>query len=119
MSHPFATSGEVRNGPIIKERDRVRTRELIAIFAAALLFVVGLLAYVRQHLEIIRYGYRIEELRHQRTELLERQRQLVLERAYLRNPIRVEAIARGQLGMIDPPISAWTSFAAPAKGDRR
>jgi cell division protein FtsL len=81
----------------------------VAIFAAALLFVVGLLAYVRQHLEIIRYGYRIEELRHRRTELLERQRHLILERAYLRNPKRIEAIARQRLGMIEPPLPTGTA----------
>jgi cell division protein FtsL len=114
--NPFATPGEVRNGPIIKERDRVRTRELAAIFAAAMLFVFGLLVYVRQHLEVIRLGYRIEEVRHQRAELLERQRHLILERAYLRNPRRVDEIARLRIGMVDPPAGQWVAVVGPHPG---
>jgi cell division protein FtsL len=78
-----------------------------------LLFVGGLLVYVRQHLEVIRIGYRIEEVRYRRAQLLERQRHLVLERAYLRNPKRISAIARERLGLVEPPPEHWILLPQP------
>ena len=48
------------------------------------------------------YGYQIEEAQKTKEQLSEIGRQLRLERASLRNPQRIDAIARGELGMVIP-----------------
>ncbi|PYS29951.1 MAG: cell division protein FtsL, partial [Acidobacteria bacterium] len=47
-------------------------------------------------------------------QLSETSRQLRLERAFLRNPERIDAIARGQLGMVAPAPGQLVTLSADA-----
>jgi cell division protein FtsL len=67
-----------------------------AAMAACLLF------YAWQHFECIQIRYRIAQLDAQRTRSAELNEQLNLEIATLRSPMRVDAIARNQLGLTVP-----------------
>jgi cell division protein FtsL len=67
-----------------------------AAMAACLLF------YAWQHFDCIQVRYRIEQLDAQRTRSAELNEQLHLEIATLRSPMRVDAIARNQLGLTVP-----------------
>jgi cell division protein FtsL len=69
--------------------------------------LVPVLFYVWQQVEYIRYGYQVEQLREERSRLVEWNRQLKLERATLLNLRRVEKVAAGQLGLV-PPTSENT-----------
>jgi len=64
--------------------------------------VMGL-SRVRASTEILELGAEITELTSEQSRLLELQRRLGAERAYLRHPDRIEEVARGELGMI--PVS--------------
>ena len=67
-----------------------------AAMAACLLF------YAWQHFECIQIRYQIEQLDTQRAQAAELNQQLHLEVATLRSPMRVDAIARNQLGLTVP-----------------
>ena len=66
----------------------------------AVLFLFTMI-YAWQHLSSIEYGYKIETLRMQRDGLLEMNRALRLEEASLRDPERIDMLAR-KLGLQSP-----------------
>lgn len=102
----YAVRKDVRNNPIVREVDHDRQRELLSMFGLAAIIVVTMLFWAVQHFELIRHGYRLEELQRQRAAEEEQARHLRLEIEKLRSPKRIEALAKGQLHLV-----------APAKGE--
>jgi len=74
-----------------------RRRLLIGAAVAACL-----LSYAWQHFECIQIRYQLEQLSSERAQARELNQQLHLEIATLRSPMRVDAIARNQLGLTVP-----------------
>lgn len=101
-SFEFAIKKDVRNNPIVREVDRARHRELweSVIVGAVLLAVV--LFWNLQHFELLRHGYKFEQLRKERAAAEEQRRQLRLEFETLRAPSRVEALATSKLHLVSP-----------------
>ena len=56
------------------------------------------MTYALQHFKAIEYGYKIESLKSQRDSLVEENRALRLEEASLRDPERIDRMAR-QIGL--------------------
>ena len=100
------------NNNVIREADKKSHRDYIVVTALAAMFLFGLFAYGWQHYQWIQYGYRIEEAQKKRDQLAEISRQLRLERASLRNPQRIDAIARRELGMVVPVPGQLVTFSA-------
>lgn len=100
------------NSNVIREADKKSHRDYIVVTALAAMFLFGLFAYGWQHYQWIQYGYRIEETQKKRDQLAEIGRQLRLERASLRNPQRIDAIARKELGMVVPVPGQLVTFSA-------
>lgn len=98
----YAVRRPVENVYLVRERDRRRTRELLAFVVAAVPPAVVLFAAVWANLETVRLGYQIERLAKQRATLVEARRQLELERAQAAALDRVEPIAREKLGLVAP-----------------
>jgi hypothetical protein len=88
----------IDNSRLVKVSDPQRRRE-IRIFSAAVaaLFMV-MMFYAWQHFSSIEYGYRIEAQKIERERLVEVNRTLRLESASLRDPGRIDALAR-QMGL--------------------
>ena len=103
--HRYIINKKVGNEQLVREVDSKRHRELVMAGITALVLALAVLAYAWQHFEMIRIGYRVEELRLEREHLLKIQRELKLERASLTSPDRVEAIAIQQLGLNHPSVS--------------
>jgi cell division protein FtsL len=61
-----------------------------------------LLSYAWQHFQCIQIRYQLEQLASERAQAAELNQQLHLEVATLRSPMRVDAIARNQLGLTVP-----------------
>ncbi len=98
----YAVRKDVRNNPIVREVDRDRQRELIAMFGLAAVVVVSMLFWAAQHFELIRHGYALEELQRQRASEEDRARHLRLEIEKLSSPKRIESLAKGQLQLVAP-----------------
>ncbi len=91
----------IDNSRLVKVEDPRRTREMRQFgIALACLFVL-VMGYAFQHFKAIEYGYKIEALKSQRANLLEMNRALSLEEATLRDPERIDRIAR-EMGLQSP-----------------
>ena len=88
----------IDNSRLVKVSDPQRRRE-IRIFSAAVaaLFMV-MMFYAWQHFSSIEYGYKIEAQKSERDRVVEVNRTLKLEAASLRDPGRIDALAR-QMGL--------------------
>jgi cell division protein FtsL len=85
-----------RWSPAASPRERRYYGRLLLLGAALL----GLGVLVSQERYQSReYGYQVEQLERQRLELIEANRKLRLEEASLGDPLRIDSIARNELGM--------------------
>ncbi len=93
---------DIRNNPIVREVDQERVRELWRSTAVGTVFVALLLYAAWQHFELIRFGYRVEQLQQARVAEEQINRHLRLQVQTLQRPQRIEQIARTQLKMAQP-----------------
>ena len=101
-SFEYAIKKDVRNNPIVREVDEARHRELWKSVALAAFLVVVLLFSAWQHFELLRHGYRVEQMQRERAAEEEAARQLRLEIDTLRSPQRIEALATRKLRLVAP-----------------
>lgn len=98
----YAVRKDVRNNPIVREVDHERQAELWKTTGLAALVVIALMFWTWQHFELVRHGYRLEELQKQQSVEEDIARHLRLEVETLRSPKRIETLARGQLNLVTP-----------------
>ena len=98
----YAIKKDVRNNPIVREVDEARQRQLWKTVAVVALLVAVFLFSVWQRTELIRHGYKIEQMQREKAAEQEMGRQLRLEIDTLKAPRRIEALAMGQLHLIAP-----------------
>jgi cell division protein FtsL len=98
----YAIKKDVRNNPIVREIDNARHRELWKTVAVAGLFVVILLTWAWQQFDILRHGYKVEEMQRERAAEEETARQLRLEIETLKSPRRIEELATQKLHLVAP-----------------
>jgi cell division protein FtsL len=98
----YAIKKDVRNNPIVREVDRERHLEMWRSVAVGVFLVAVLLFSAWQHFELLRHGYRIEEMQKERSAEDEINRHLRLEIDTLRSPARIERLATQRLGMVAP-----------------
>ena len=98
----YAIRKDVRNNPIVREVDQERQRELWQSLWIGVSLVLVLLFSAWQHFELLRHGYRVEEMQRERAVEAEINRHLNLEIETLRAPQRIEKLAIGRLHMVQP-----------------
>ena len=98
----YAIRKDVRNNPIVREVDERRQRELWQSMAIGGVLVLVLLFSAWQHFELLRHGYRLEQMQRERATESEINRHLRLEIETLRAPQRIEKLATERLGMVAP-----------------
>ena len=91
----------IDNSRLVKVEDPRRTREMRQFGIALACLFVFVMTYAFQHFKAIEYGYKIEALKLQRTNLTEINRALRLNEALLRDPERIDRMARN-LGLQSP-----------------
>ena len=101
-SFEYAIKTDVRNNPIVREIDRDRQRDMVRSVAIGVLLVSVLLFSAWQHFELLRHGYRLEQMQKERAAEEEINRHLRLEIDTLRSPARIERLATGRLRMVAP-----------------
>jgi cell division protein FtsL len=98
----YAIKKDVRNNAIVREVDERRQRELWMSLAIGVVLVLVVMFDAWQHFELIRHGYRIEQMQRERTAEDDVRQHLRLELETLRAPQRIERLATGRLGMVAP-----------------
>ena len=94
-------SKAIDNSRLVKMEDPRRSREMrhFAVALACLFLLV--MTYAWQHFKAIEYGYQIESMKIERDGMAEMNRALRLEDASLRDPERIDVMAR-KLGLQSP-----------------
>ena len=98
----YHTVKRIDNTRLVRPAAPARLRDLAQLCAAGGAIAVCLLFYAWQHFECIQIRYQVEQLESQRAKEVQLNQQLHLEVAALRSPMRVDTIARNQLGLTVP-----------------
>jgi cell division protein FtsL len=101
-SFEYAIRKDVRNNPIVREVDEERHRELWQSAGIGVVLVLVLLFSAWQKLELLRHGYRLEQMQRDRAVEADINRHLRLEVETLRAPQRIQKLATERLGMVTP-----------------
>jgi cell division protein FtsL len=91
----------IDNSRVVKVVDPQRRREIRMFSASVAALFLLTMFYAWQHFRAIEYGYRIEAQKSERSRLVELNRTLKLEEASLRDPGRIDVLAR-QMGFKSP-----------------
>jgi cell division protein FtsL len=108
----------IDNSRLVKVEDPRRERDMKQFGLALCCLFLLVMGYAVQHFRAIEYGYQIEGLRSQREDLTNMNRALRLEEASLRDPERIDVMAR-KLGLQSPQpgqvqrMDATTDSATP------
>jgi cell division protein FtsL len=92
----------IRNRNIVKQVDHKSTLELRWWILVLVLFAALMCVYSWQQHRMLEYGYRIEALKKESTQLEKARRKLYLEQAQLESPARIFQLAHEKLGMSAP-----------------
>lgn len=94
-------SKAIDNSRLVKVEDPRRAKEMNRFFIATACLFLLVFTYAWQHLRAIEYGYDIEVAKRELSEKTELNRQLRLEDASLRDPERIDVLAR-RMGLVPP-----------------
>ena len=98
----YAIKKDIRNNPIVREVDRDRHRQMWRTAGVCVFLVSVVLFWAWQHFELLRHGYRLEQMQRERAAETEIHRPLRLEIETLRSPVRIERLATDRLRMVSP-----------------
>ena len=98
----YAIKKDIRNNPIVREVDRDRHRAMWRTATLSVFLVGVLLFWAWQHFELLRHGYRVEQMQRERAAEAEVNRHLRLEIDTLKSPVRIERLATRRLRMVAP-----------------
>lgn len=93
---------DFRNNQIVREVDERRLRDLWMSLGIGVVLVMVLLFSAWQHFELLRHGYKLEQMQRDRAAENDINRHLRLEMETLRSPQRIEKLATERLGMVSP-----------------
>ena len=93
---------DFRNNLIVREVDARRLRDLWQSLGIGIVLVLVLLFSAWQHFELLRHGYKLEQMQRERAAENDINRHLRLEMEPLRAPQRIEKLATERLGMVAP-----------------
>jgi hypothetical protein len=91
----------IDNSRLVKVEDPTRNREMKQFGTALAVLFLLVFTYAWQHFRAIEYGYQIESAKRELSNLTEMNRALRLEDASLRDPERIDVMAR-RMGLVPP-----------------
>jgi cell division protein FtsL len=107
----------IDNSRLMREVGLEKCRECFSLLGLGILVFLSVLFFSWQHLQCVRTGYAIEELKAQFAAQQEWTHQLLLEQAALADPQRIDTLARKDLGMVSPSpqqVIQWGGADAPS-----
>ena len=104
----------IDNSRLVRVTDTKRSREMTQFACALALLFLLVMVYAWQHFSAIEYGYRIEAMKSQRESMVETNRALRLEEASLRDPQRIDMLARA-MGLQTPKAGQVVRIETSAK----
>lgn len=103
----------IDNSRLVKVEDPGRNREMKQCGTALAFLFLLVFTYAWQHFRAIEYGYQIESAKRELNNLTEMNRALRLEDASLRDPERIDVMAR-RMGLVPPEPGQVIRMDSPA-----
>src|SRR5260370_8650841 len=98
----FRTVKRIDNSGLVRNMEPARQKNLFKTAGLGGVVAVFFLFYIFQHFRCIDLSFALEDLKAQQTRAAALNSELKLEIANLRDPMRIDVIARRQLGLTQP-----------------
>jgi cell division protein FtsL len=99
MINDWSEGVEIRNYKIVRRPDSRNFFDLLASMFFLLMIAGALTAYVWTRCQIVALGYEVQKCQETEQALTRIEKDLILEEEFLKNPERVDNIARNELSM--------------------
>jgi cell division protein FtsL len=110
----FHTVKRIDNSRLVRNVEPVRLRGLYRTAGLGAIVAVFLMMYIYQHFRCIDLSFQLEDLKVKQTQAAALNSELRLEIAALRDPRRIDVIARRQLGLTQPLPTQVQEYDAPS-----
>ncbi|HUE55155.1 MAG TPA: hypothetical protein VMO76_04940 [Candidatus Udaeobacter sp.] len=110
----FQTVKRIDNSRLVRHVEPVKMRSFYRTVALSGIVAVFFMLYVYQHFRCIDLSFQLEGLRTKQADAASLNSSLKLEIASLRNPLRIDVIARRQLGLTEPLPAQVQEYEAPS-----
>jgi cell division protein FtsL len=110
----FQTVKRIDNSRLMRHVEPVKLRYYYRTLALGTLVAALFMLYIYQHFRCIDLSFQLEEVKAKQVEMTTLNSSLKLEIASLRNPMRIDVIARRQLGLTEPLPTQVREYDAPA-----
>ncbi len=109
----FQTVKRIDNSRLVRHVEPVKLRYYYRTLALGGIVAAFFMLYVYQHFRCIDLSFQLEEVKAKQVEAATLNSSLTLEIASLRNPMRIDLIARRQLGLTEPLPTQVREYDAP------
>src|SRR5882762_1328341 len=109
----FHTVKRIDNSRIVRHVEPVKMRRLYRTVALGGVIAAVFMLYIYQHFRCIDLSFQLEDVKARQVEAASLNSSLKLEIAGLRSPMRIDVIARRQLGLTEPLPTQVQEFEAP------
>jgi hypothetical protein len=109
----FQTLKRIDNSRLVRHVERVKLRSYYRTVALGGIVAAFFMLYIYQHFRCIDLSFQFEDLKAMQVEAATLNSSLKLEIAGLRNPMRIDVIARRQLGLTEPLPTQVQEYDAP------
>lgn len=108
----FYTVKRIDNSRLVRRVEPVKLRNLYKTVVLGGIIAACFVLYACQHFRCIDLSFQLEELRSRQEQAQAMNSKLKLDIAYLRDPRRIDIIARHQLGLTQPTANQVREYAA-------
>jgi cell division protein FtsL len=109
----FHTLKRIDNSRLVRQVEPVKMRRLYRTAALGGVIAAFFMLYIYQHFRCIDLSFQLEDVKARQAEAASLNSSLKLEIAGLRNPMRIDVIARRQLGLTEPLPTQVQEYEAP------
>ena len=109
----FHTVNRTDNSRIGRHVEPVKMRRLYRMVALGGVIAAFFMLYIYQHFRCIDLSFQLEDVKARQAEAASLNSSLKLEIAGLRNPMRIDVIARRQLGLTEPLPTQVQEYETP------
>jgi len=109
----FRTVKRIDNSRLVRHVEPMKMRNLYRTVVLGAIVAAFFMLYIYQHFRCIDLSFQLEDVKAQQARVASLNSSLKLEIASLRNPMRIDVIARRQLGLTEPLPTQVQEYVGP------
>ena len=110
----FRTVKQIDNSRLLRHVEPAKQKNLFKTAGLGGVVALFFLFYIFQHFKCIDLSFQLEDLKARQAQVVQLNSELKLEIANLRDPMRIDVIARKQLGLTEPLPTQMREYEAPS-----